>query len=68
MLRYKENCGLLYTVTDLLKALSYGTRKTRCWVNMFKQTHGQQYRSGVFYVICAETVARQQPERSGLAG
>jgi hypothetical protein len=28
-----------------------------------KQTRGKQYRSGVFYVIRAETVGRQQPAR-----
>jgi RNA polymerase-interacting CarD/CdnL/TRCF family regulator len=46
------------TVTDLLKALSYGARKTSCQVKTFKQTRDQQYGSGVFYVVRAETVAR----------
>jgi hypothetical protein len=50
-------------VTDLLEALSYGARKTCCYVNTFTQICGQQYRSGVFYVDLAETVARQQPVR-----
>jgi hypothetical protein len=31
--------------------------------NTFKQTRGQQYRCGVFYMVRADTVARQQPAR-----
>jgi hypothetical protein len=55
-------------VTDLLKALSYGARKTRCWVNTLKQTRGQQYRSCVFYVIRADTVTGSSQRANGLAG
>jgi hypothetical protein len=50
-------------VMGLLKALSYGARKPCCQVNTLKQTHGQKYRSVVFYEVRAETVARQQSAR-----
>jgi hypothetical protein len=50
-------------VTDLLKALSYGVRKTSCQVNTFKQTRDQKRGSGVFYVVRPEIVARQQRAR-----